>query len=288
MKKIILLCCVVLTLCGCVEVVDIDTEAAHVPLVNCILTTDTVQTLTLTYARPHGQDGYEEIIDATATLYRDDQPVGQFQRRDDGVWTLSHKPIVDGKYRLSVQIPGEKELTATTTFPRTPRIIRKKNSYTNGRHYFEKQATHVVWAFAFQKPEDIPMMRPVTIDPEYLVYKYINSDLPGVDHFNQLDLSDDKSDLTKHFMYLRILPDDRTRQFYLEELYSCIVVFRGVSDEYDRYMKSSIAKMMVYFNTDDPTQWLDENEIYTNITNGLGIFGAYHDLLYNCNMQLPN
>ena len=44
-----------------------------------------------------------------------------------------------------------------------------------------------------------------------------------------------------------------------------IIVFRGVSAEYDRYWKTSLQKMMTYMDEEDPTQWLDDSSIYSNI-----------------------
>lgn len=81
--------------------------------------------------------------------------------------------------------------------------------------------------------------------------------------------------------YLRMLADERTTSFYVEGgLYGCVIFFRAFSEDYDRYLKSSISKMLVYESINDPSQWLDESEVYSNIENGLGIFGAYADRRY--------
>ena len=46
--------------------------------------------------------------------------------------------------------------------------------------------------------------------------------------------------------------------------------------------------MLVYQSFEDPTQWLDESEIFSNIENGVGIFGAYTDVMFNCNLVMPD
>jgi hypothetical protein len=84
------------------------------------------------------------------------------------------------------------------------------------------------------------------------------------------------------------MPSEEVQTFRLYDLKSCLIVFRSVSDEYDKYQKSSLEKMHVFESFDDPTQWLDETVVYNNIHNGYGIFGAYKDVLINCNVSQPD
>ena len=53
------------------------------------------------------------------------------------------------------------------------------------------------------------------------------------------------------------------------------IVMRSASAEYDKYLKSVIEKMKFYQSDDDPARWFDESVVYSNIHNGIGIFGAY-------------
>lgn len=285
MKQYLLLCCVLLSLCGCVEEVDFRHTDKHRPAVTCILTSDTVQKLTLTYTRSLVQGYYDEIPTAKITMSEADKVIGEFQKSAYAEWELHYRPKAGMTYRLTVQIPGEKDLSATTTFPCNVPVHREKKSDTDRKRYFRKDSTGVFWAFAFEKPEDV-FMRPVYIDPKFQLYANISSDYPKIDNFNAAK-NDHNGPGKQYFAYLRMLPDERPRRFFLEELHSCVVVFRAVSPEYDQYLKSSIAKMLVYEAFDDPGQWLDESEIYSNIVNGVGIFGAYSDLMFNCNDYLP-
>lgn len=258
------------------------------PVVNCILTSEAVQKLTLAYTNSHGQNYYEEIPDAKIVLFEAGKAVGEFQKSGYAEWTLNYRPRAGMYYKITVQIPGKKELRATTTFPDTLPIRRVKESDAGGKRYFEKDSTDVFWAFALEKPEDVTMRR-VTIDPTFQLYSSIGSDYPKIDNFNHQKHDEASGNGKRYFAYLRMLPDgEQARRFYLEELYSCVVVFRAVSSEYDRYLKSSIAKMLVYEAFDDPTQWLDESEVFSNIENGVGIFGAYTDVMFNCNLVLPD
>lgn len=286
MKYISLVFIAFLLLTGCVEPVDIDFGKNRQPVVNCILTRDSIQRLTLTYSGTLKDNFYDEIPDAKVGLYANGELIGEFKKTSYAGWELKYRPWMGQKYELKVEIPGVKTLTATTTVPKRLPITRAKEIDKEGKRYFRKNETDVFWTFAFEKPEDI-YMRPVVIDKKFLLHSSIGSNFPAIDDFTLDNL--DESDVTqkKYRTYMRFLPDDNQLTFYLEKLYSCVVVFRAVSPEYDQYLKTSITKMFVYHAFYDPTQWLDESEIYTNINNGLGIFGAYHDLMFNCNDNLP-
>ena len=289
MKKYIVLTGVVLSLFlyGCVEPIDLNPSGDKKAVVNCILTTDVVQKLTLNYTSPHGHNYYEEITNATITLFEDDNAVGEFQKSGYAEWRLDYRPKAGFTYKLVVQIPEQKELVATTVFTANLPIRRLKELDGEGKRYFEKDSAGVFWAFAFEKQEDV-IMHPVVIDPKYKLFSKIGSNYSKIDNFNHYQTDDASGTNKKYFAYLRMLADETRSRFYLEELYSCVVVFRSVSDEYDKYLKTSLAKMLVYQSFEDPTQWLDESEIFSNIENGVGIFGAYSDVMFNCNLSLPD
>ncbi|MEZ7936237.1 MAG: DUF4249 family protein [Paludibacteraceae bacterium] len=289
MKKYILLAGVVLSLFlyGCVEPIDVNPSGDRKVVVNCILTPDAVQKIRLNYTSPHGQNYYEEISNATITLFEADKAVGEFQKSAYAEWQLHYRPKPGFSYKLVVQIPDEKEIKAITVFPHKVPVRRLKDLDGNGKRHFEKDSAGVFWAFAFEKPEDVTM-RPVIIDPKFKLHSKIGSNYPKIDNFNHHQIDEATGTNKKYFAYLRMLADETTSRFYLEELYSCVVVFRAVSDEYDQYLKTSIAKMLVYQSFEDPTQWLDESEIFSNIENGVGIFGAYTDVMFNCNLVMPD
>lgn len=289
MKKYILLTGVVLSLFlyGCVEPIDLNPSSERKAVVNCILTSGAVQKLTLTYTSPHGQSYYEEIADAEITLFEADKAVGKFQKSAYSEWELNYRPKAGMSYKLLVQIPEQEDISATTVFPDKLPVRRLKELDGYGKRHFEKDSTGVFWAFAFEKTEDLTM-RPVVIDPKFKLLSKIGTNYPKIDNFNQHQIEEGNGTSKKHFAYLRMLSDETTSRFYLEELHSCVVVFRAVSDEYDEYLKTSLAKMLVYQSFDDPTQWLDESEIFSNIGNGVGIFGAYSDVMFNCNLSLPD
>ncbi|MFV0391889.1 MAG: DUF4249 family protein [Paludibacteraceae bacterium] len=292
MKKHILypIVLVALFLSGCVETIDFSRYEDKRVVVNCLLTRDTVQKLTLNYTSPLGENYYEEVTQAKITLLENDIPIGEFQKTGYAEWKLNFRARFRQNYSLNIEIPGKELITATTVFPSPVYISRLRELDNKYKKFYQKDSIELVnprvfWAFAFQKKQDTVMI-PIVIEPTFRLYQSIGTDYPKVDDFNSESADKFSGTTKKYFVYLRMLPDADTDRFFLEELYSSVVVFRAVSDEYDHYLKSGISKMLVYKSFNDPSRWLDESEIYTNVENGLGIFGAYYDRMFNYNPDM--
>lgn len=289
-KKLIgagLLLCV----CGCVSEVDMEVPFEPKVVVNCLLSSSPVQSLTLTYSRDiKTSDYYRSVDNADVALFEGDRLVGKFHKVSYDKWELSFTPSPNKNYRLEVDIQGFPPIRATTTFPVAAFIIRKlsMDNATDAMRYFEKvRANAPFWVYAFSKSNDT-VMNPVKIDPSFRLFGEIGTDYPGVDAFNQsVDFNSDMIDrkTKEHFFYLRMLPDSSVRYFGLELPIFPLVVFRSVSHDYDMYLKSGVSKMLTHSAFDDNFRSFDEQPIYTNIENGLGIFGAYVDTMIDYNIN---
>ena len=281
MKKLsTLLFLFILSLCiGCVETVDISPTLKKQVVLNCLLTNSSIQTARLTYVGSFASTSYEEVEQATVTLYEEGEKVGYFTKKEYAQWELPYKPKPGKEYTLEAEVPGEPMISASTSFPAPLRVKPLRERDVDGRRYFEKEgATDPFWVFAMRNPKWEYKQRPI-IEPYYTLIDDVGTNYQSVDPFNQISSAYTNGATTRlHLAYLRMLPNERMNVFYVEKwLFECVVVFRSVSPEYDQYLKSSLAKMLVYESFDDPTQWLDESEIYSNIQNGIGIFGAYND-----------
>lgn len=286
--NLILLFLSTFSLLSCVDKVDFSPHYERKVVVNCLLTYSNTQTLTLNYSRASKREPYEEVPQARVSLYENDVFVGTFEKKGYAVWEINHWPRPQRQYRIEIEIEGQPLISASTVFPQRPDIVRLKSIDTSGRRYFQKRDPNLFWAFAFGKPRDVRMKK-VHIDPDYSICEDLSTNYPGTDSFNRSHIDENrKNQQKKHFVYIRMLPNDSFPTFYLEKLYSCVVVFRGVSPEYDRYLKSTFEKMLVYESFNDPTKWLDESRVYSNIHNGIGIFAAYFDLMFNCNLSMPD
>lgn len=270
---------------SCVETVDFSPIHPEKVTVNCLLTASKRQTLSLTYSSPFDNESYKSIEQAKITLFEDGVDIGEFEKSEFNNWELEHFPKPGSTYELKVEIKDKPLIKATTVFPLSPqiRMIKKKDSY--GRRYFRKSSdASVFWAFALKKTQSKDSQEGV-IKPEDELFENLGTNYQYVDLFNVT--SEAQGFITKpHLAYLRMLPNEESNDFFLEVyLFDCVVVFRSVSNEYDKYLKTSLEKMLVYESFDDPTQWLDEKTIYTNIENGVGIFGAYNDYIFSYGRQ---
>lgn len=281
-SRLILLFSIFLTsfLSACVEEIDSRHFNQRQVVVNCILTSDSVQHLSLTYSNELHNTIYDEVEDATALLYEDGYLVGTFKKSAYAEWVLNYRPKFGRNYRLEVKVEGKETIYAETKFPKELRVYREYERDTIGKLAFNVYSDKPYWVFSFDKDEDT-IMHPIVIEDRFRFITEIGTDCPDADDFNKYVHDEEFAGL--HDRYIRIVPSQIEQSFWLYDLYSCVVFFRCVSDEYDKYLKSSLLKMMVFSSTDDPTQWLDETVVYNNIKNGLGIFGAYHDIKINCN-----
>ncbi len=280
---------------SCVEGIDLEKEREKKIVVNCILTNDSIQTLKLTYSNPINQYYYDEVGVATITLYLDSILVGQFEKIAYSKWEIKHQPQAGAKYRLKILVPGWPEIEAQTIMPETVWVEKQDGSNSEIKQFFKHQnLSSPFWMFALRQFQDTIMIEPTVLTGDKL-QNSIGTNHPSRDDFNTTDkiVLDNKGTTREHMAYIRVNPTnkniDNEISFFLEgALYTSLVFFRSASTEYDDYLKSSVQKMMVYDTFDDPTQWFDENEVYTNITNGLGIFGAYSDRIIQCHYSLSN
>lgn len=272
-------------LLSCTKAVDFEPSFEKQVVVNCVLDgQSSVQRLTLSYSNTLSDFYYERITEAKITLYADDIPVGDFRVDEYNEWYLNYRPLTGKTYRLTVEIPGESLIEATTTMP--ARIPVKHIAGTDlpdafmQKYFFQEAYDCAYWIFVMSKT--VETTRPA--EKEQLQMS-LGTDHTDCDRFNMsgsmMSSSFGSNYLSlEQIAYLRITPQTgKSYRFYVEapvgNSWHC---FRAASAEYDKYLKTSVQKMLVYQSFDDPSQWFDENTVYSNIQNGLGIFGAYTDM----------
>jgi len=287
---------------ACVQELPFDVKEATIPVVNCILTNDTVQTLSLTQSVKI-TDGYvfKEIKDAQIILWANEtEQIGEFKRISYGNWQLRYQPVEGTNYQLQVLLPDGKELAATTTMPERNQFVAEseKNKFP-GKYFMQQTVENPCWAFILSEETLTDnLIHPIPSSRAKLCVN-IGTDHPLVDRFNEDgNLFDLVSQATTpaYAFYVRIQPSLLGREeedipFCLQTNYGnyTFVFFRTASKEYDQYLKSSLLKMFVYRLEDDPAQWFDESKVYSNVINGTGIFAAYNDdcfYFYDDNMYV--
>lgn len=269
---------------SCVEDVDVTNGQEKQVVVNCLLVNDTVQELTLNYSEPKFYTNFEPIVDAKVTLWVEDKFVGEFKVADNNKWYLKHKPIILKEYTLKVEVPGRKLIYATTTFPNKPSIRRVEENDTEESYCFVKRNHDIFWIFAIAAEfSRNPKPGSFYDKTQYLIHP-IGCTLSNVDNFNIDDRHGTEYKHPMYYYYIRVLPEseDKEQYFDVSKITRVFTVFRGVSQEYDLYLKSALQRILLYKNNDDPNIIFDESVIYSNIVNGVGIFGACNDTEFCC------
>jgi len=283
--------------CSCVKELPFNAEEAEIPVINCLLTNDSIQELSLTQSVKITDPLYiKEIRDAEISLWTDGEIVGYFERKGYGYWQLNYTPVEGNEYELLVKLPDGQELKASTTMPVANLFepLIDEDRYPT-RNFRQLTTDFPCWIYILRDTDLAQdLMHPVP-STKALLANNLGTDHPLIDPFNKHEsMSDIEMDVTMPFYdyYLRIqsLPDSvhEIIPFGIQAGYSyySYIFFRTVSDEYDRYLKSSIQKMNIYQDKDDPVHMFDESRVYSNIQNGTGIFGAYSEHLtyYNFNV----
>lgn len=112
---------------SCTGDMDVDTSKRSVA-VYAILEDTTVQTVKLFYTSSLSGNYTTAVSDAEVYVERLDGEVAidryDFYKLEDGVWQGKFKPVSYAVYKLTVAVPGEELITATTRFPIRTEWIR--------------------------------------------------------------------------------------------------------------------------------------------------------------------
>lgn len=121
---------------SCVRDVTMDAEESPQVVAVCILNDGPEQTLELSFTKGASRSEAPHLTEAVAILYDGVEKVGEFQRTDNGDWTLAYSAIPGHTYRLEVQVPGYDLIHAEQQMPSEPAPI-KSMTYTHFENYIE-------------------------------------------------------------------------------------------------------------------------------------------------------
>lgn len=263
-------------------------------------TSDITQQLFLSYNKQDGE--YEDIQDAEALLFDDrtGMLIGRFEHWYDNAWKLEY-PIpctedetsinVDVKYRLEVSVPGMKKIVSRTSFCRripksaiVPKELPEKGWLQTENLDSPAWLIPYTYEVITQKHNPDPNTGSTSnsYQPAWLYNVQNSYPRDKADPFN---ISNDKGgnimairlngnrfdrqELPCGFLFPGVVEIKNREHFY----YSYFVV-ASVSEEYDKYLKSAIVDAIHHHNKDDVFTHLNEDQVYSNIENGVGIFGV--------------
>ena len=149
MKKTLILIATMLLLAACEKQIDIDIEYTESQVVVMSQNNnDDPVSLTLTYSRPvfgtyyirNGEDYFQQITDATATLSVNGAS-SITATRNGNTYTFAYTPQANDQLNLSIAVPGHEAVTATATVPHTPSLtninFRREGTSMHYETYFD-------------------------------------------------------------------------------------------------------------------------------------------------------
>lgn len=256
------------------------------------------QRLYMYYDSPGGEREY--LPDAKACLWDDEtnELLAEFTRVSEEEWNTNYLPpykkIDDDvndytiHLRLEVEIPGEEKLVARTSLERqiNSRAWEKHKSVDPREGYYDYQRETLpgpVWFLA----EAMEFIAPRRESPTYEYVKHIpvhflHANYTYADPFNYSDdrflygikVSSDNQEGNKHIFISADTPASEDIDELHYTTYYDLIHLTYVSEEYDRYLRDAIIYRMRHDNVTDPLRHLYEDQVFTNIEGGIGIFGA--------------
>ena len=128
-----------ISLISCVEEIKFDNVRKDRIVVNCLLSSDSVQYLYLTHNAQKGDLFFDEVENAVATLSSNGAIMGTFQKSGYGKWSLDFTPEPEIKYDLKVSVDGFEDINAETTFPKDVKVFSDCSKGTVSKRYFVQE-----------------------------------------------------------------------------------------------------------------------------------------------------
>ena len=246
---------------------------------NCILNPDsTVITASLSLSKKMDTiNEIKTINDAEILLYEEGNLFGRFLHTEDGKYKLNKVPVAGKMYRITVESEEYGNVSASTIVPNKPEITWSKDTvgydeynllrYNLNVKIHDKQGKDYYWLYStgivngvkggggggvvLNAPFADTFNRRYEIEEKY-----------GFMHYYQIRLSDEGYDgQVLDFIIPDLVPTNQYRAKHI----------LNASEHYDKYIKTSI---LYRLNEDADLPFNEPVQIYSNIENGFGIFGA--------------
>ncbi len=174
---------------SCVRDVALDAGERPQVVVECVLTDSSPQELRLSFTKGAFLAEAPELTEATARLIDlwDGWPIGEFRRREDGVWILDYAAVPRYGYRLEVEVPGYDliwaeqrmltgdDLSCASYAPYLIEDSRPKHNDFVGTEYHYTTLRYNTWVYAMDYDEKTGSHR---------IAEEICTDCELVDNFN--------------------------------------------------------------------------------------------------------
>ena len=282
---------------GCELIVDIDVPE-HEPAItlNCFFNTDTTFSVYLAEDRfiLDNSPDFKPIPDATVTLYADGISMGQFLPSDsiEGIYQLAIQPGRGVSYRITAEHPGYATVESTDQIPMSLvdaeiRSLEKRASNyddlieltyaisdTPGMDFYETVLYREERLYDYYEDEDTSYIYPIGVYLQEISYSKAGASLNEFEDYERPNLfSDELFDGREteiriefyHYQYYNPTDQPDSVRYFLN--------VRHVSENYYRYTTTKELQSSV-----DDNPFAQAAQVYTNITNGYGVFAGYNSM----------
>lgn len=245
---------------------------------------DNIQTLRLSKTKGASANNAEPVKDAHALLIdiTDSLEIGEFDKQENGIWTLEYEPIYEHTYRLEVTVPGYDSIYAEQTIP--AQIFGENFDFSKSAWIhvlcINDNAVSIVEEVCTDLEVDNFNLTGGTYDPygSYIDYDYAYKHAPFYPELTEKSM---------HFRYLRVpggtlTADEEDSSVWdwdisfnnIDYKADYIIEYNYVSDDYDRYLREAVQYYRLYNESTDLTSIYLRDELVTNVHGAIGVFGA--------------
>ena len=265
---------------SCEKDLKTDVEVNPKLCFNCILNPDSVIKVSLSLSRSISATSEIQRIDgATIELKEDGKLLGHLIDKGDGKYSMANKPLIGSIYEISIIMEGYQPLFAKTRIPNKPVVsyvksaLRLQTGRGTGINYIydvsytihDCLGTNRYWNYTKSKFND----------KWHFYGGYGGIDSPFFDDFNkEIDATYENGFFYQYYLRINDFGFEGTSVDIKYTYYSEHIIesfFLDAEEHYDKYLKSSIKQKL---NDEGSLLFNEPVQIYSNIENGLGIFGS--------------
>ena len=260
---------------SCEKDVTFDFEHQPILTLNCILNPDSTINARLTLSRNiENTTTFQPVDDATIVLYENGTELSTLTPDGEGNYYLNYYPEPLSEYEIAVMHPDFENLTAETVVPQKPNVDHKPDTlkYTEQGLFY--------WLDVYYEIHDTPGRNNYWLYWKHTLHGvtysgggFLSLKAPFIDDFNRQTDTEAKYGFVYSY-YVRISDvgyEDRILGFNAPGKTGSFTNFLSADKHYDKYIKSSIKARL---NSGGELPFKEPVQIYSNIENGYGIFGA--------------
>ena len=304
---------------SCVETIYPESVEEAPIVVNCVLDTSDTQSLFLAFSSTASEVEDFKIIDNADAVLReitadDTLTLATFSFDSDGMWRTKFRPVGGKEYQLLIEIPGQKSITATTQMPQKVHIICGMGAGYSPiaiqeylAYAYQVYITHnTLYLYMSGKDDEgnVKIANNIATDHTFADLFNITGDYYAPDTSQVRVWYTTVVNRPFHKRFIRIpdtdkyltTPYDPTDEYITTKWFTVFaqdenidkLIIMQVSDELDAYYKDILTFQNKHEVTDNLLVVYDRTNVYSNLTNAIGIFGAYNKYILPWNPeQLP-